>query len=64
MAQLILLEDERILRRLYTQMNRLRSKVKDATGPDLPIKTLRNEGYKFYAAVEVPIIPDQYGHLL
>jgi len=53
MAQLILLEDERILRRLYTQMNRLRSKVKDATGPDLPIKTLRNEGYKFYAAVEV-----------
>ena len=53
MAQLILLEDERILRRLYTQMNRLRSKVKDATGSDLPIKTLRNEGYQFYAAVEV-----------
>ena len=36
------------LRRLDTQINRLRRKVLDATGTDLPLKTLRNEGYQFF----------------
>ncbi len=35
--------------RLDTQMRRLRRKVADATGNELPIKTLRNEGYQFHA---------------
>ena len=39
------------LRRLDTQINRLRRKVLEATGTDLPLKTLRNEGYQFYGAV-------------
>lgn len=39
--------------RLDTQMRRLRRKVSEATGRDLPIKTLRNEGYHFYAPVEI-----------
>jgi len=39
------------LRRLDTQINRLRRKVVDATGADLPLKTLRNEGYQFCGAV-------------
>ena len=39
--------------RLDTQMRRLRRKVNEATGKELPIKTLRNEGYQFYAPVEV-----------
>jgi DNA-binding response OmpR family regulator len=34
---------------LDTQMRRLRRKVAEATGKELPIKTLRNEGYQFYA---------------
>ena len=39
--------------RLDTQMRRLRRKVSEVTGKELPIKTLRNEGYQFYALVEV-----------
>jgi len=39
--------------RLDTQMRRLRRKVSEATGKDLPIKTLRNEGYQFYASANV-----------
>ena len=39
------------LRRLDTQINRLRRKVLDATGIELPLKTLRNEGYQFYGAI-------------
>ncbi len=39
------------LRRLDTQINRLRRKVLDATSADLPLKTLRNEGYQFCEAV-------------
>lgn len=39
--------------RLDTQMRRLRRKVSEATGKELPIKTLRNEGYQFYAPAEV-----------
>ena len=39
--------------RLDTQMRRLRRKVTEATGKDLPIKTLRNEGYQFYAPVKL-----------
>ena len=39
------------LRRLDTQINRLRRKVLDATGADLPLKTLRNEGYQFCGAM-------------
>ena len=35
------------VRRLDTQINRLRRKVLEATGADLPLKTLRNEGYQF-----------------
>ena len=35
------------LRRLDTQIKRLRRKVFEATGADLPLKTLRNEGYLF-----------------
>jgi DNA-binding response OmpR family regulator len=35
--------------RLDTQMRRLRRKVAEATGNELPIKTLRNEGYQFHA---------------
>ena len=40
-----------LVRRLDTQINRLRRKVVDATGADLPLKTLRNEGYQFRGAV-------------
>jgi two-component system OmpR family response regulator len=39
--------------RLDTQMRRLRRKVIEATGKELPIKTLRNEGYQFYEPAEV-----------
>lgn len=39
------------LRRLDTQINRLRRKVLDATGADLPLKTLRSEGYQFCGAM-------------
>lgn len=39
--------------RLDTQMRRLRRKIGEATGKEPPIKTLRNEGYQFYAPAEV-----------
>lgn len=42
------------LRRLDTQINRLRRKVMDATGTDLPLKTLRNEGYQFCGSLASP----------
>ncbi|WP_460483263.1 response regulator transcription factor [Comamonas humi] len=35
-------------RRLDTQMRRLRRKVLEASGQELPVKTLRNTGYSFY----------------
>ena len=38
-------------RRLDTQMRRLRRNIEDASGHTLPIKTLRNAGYCFYAPV-------------
>ena len=40
-------------RRLDTEMSRLRRKVLQAQGAELPVKTLRNEGYQFYAQVEL-----------
>ena len=39
--------------RVDSQLHRLRRKVMDATGKDLPIKTLRNQGYQFYEFVEI-----------
>lgn len=39
-------------RRLDTQMRRLRRKVLDASGEDLPVNTLRAVGYSFHAPVE------------
>lgn len=36
-------------RRLDTQIRRLRRKVSEATGDELPVKTVRNGGYSFYA---------------
>jgi DNA-binding response OmpR family regulator len=39
--------------RLDTQMRRLRRKVSEATGNELPIKTLRNEGYLFCEPAEI-----------
>lgn len=39
--------------RLDTQMRRLRKKVQDQEGLELPVKTLRNEGYQFYAPVRL-----------
>jgi len=39
--------------RLDTQMRRLRRKIGEATGREPPIKTLRNEGYQFYAPAAV-----------
>ncbi|MBB1651229.1 MULTISPECIES: response regulator transcription factor [Delftia] len=40
-------------RRLDTQMRRLRRKVEEACGQQLPVKTLRNSGYCFYQPGEV-----------
>lgn len=40
-------------RRLDTQMRRLRRKVEQATGLELPLKTLRNNGYCFYERVTI-----------
>ncbi|MGE8503452.1 winged helix family two component transcriptional regulator [Ectopseudomonas oleovorans] len=40
-------------RRLDTQMKRLRRKVLDNAGTELPIKTLRNSGYCFYGGASV-----------
>lgn len=39
--------------RLDTQMRRLRRKISEATGKELPIKTLRNEGYQFHAPATI-----------
>lgn len=40
-------------RRLDTQMKRLRRKIEEATGQTLPVKTLRNAGYCFYANASI-----------
>ncbi len=40
-------------RRLDTQMRRLRRNVEQASGQSLPVKTLRNAGYCFYAACRI-----------
>lgn len=40
-------------RRLDTQMRRLRRKVEEECGQELPVKTLRGSGYCFYAAAAV-----------
>ncbi|CAB5710964.1 Transcriptional regulatory protein phoP [Delftia tsuruhatensis] len=40
-------------RRLDTQMRRLRRKVEEACGQQLPVKTLRNSGYCFYLPAQV-----------
>lgn len=40
-------------RRLDTQMRRLRRKVQEACGLDLPVRTLRGSGYCFYALADV-----------
>lgn len=42
-------------RRLDTQMRRLRRKVQELTGEDLPVSTLRAVGYCFHAPIEVRI---------
>ena len=39
--------------RLDTQMRRLRKKIKDSTGIDLPVRTLRHEGYQFHASASL-----------
>lgn len=40
-------------RRLDTQIRRLRRNVEQATGLELPLKTLRNNGYCFYERVQI-----------
>lgn len=40
-------------RRLDTQIRRLRRNVEQATGLELPLKTLRNSGYCFYEQVQI-----------
>ena len=40
-------------RRLDTQMRRLRRKIEEVTGQELPVKTLRNAGYCFYAKAQI-----------
>lgn len=42
-------------RRLDTQMRRLRRKVHELTGEDLPVSTLRAVGYCFHAPIEVHV---------
>lgn len=42
-------------RRLDTQMRRLRRKVHELTGEDLPVSTLRAVGYCFHAPIEVRV---------
>lgn len=41
------------LRRIDTQMSRLRRRSLEQAGCELPLKTLRNEGYEFWEPVEV-----------
>lgn len=40
-------------RRLDTQMRRLRRKVEEACGLQLPVTTLRGIGYRFYEEIKV-----------
>lgn len=40
-------------RRLDTQMRRLRRKVEEACGLELPVTTLRNVGYRFHDPIEL-----------
>lgn len=40
-------------RRLDTQMRRLRRRVEEISGQELPVKTLRNSGYCFHAKARV-----------
>jgi len=40
-------------RRLDTQMRRLRRKVEEACGLDLPVSTVRSVGYRFHARIDV-----------
>lgn len=40
-------------RRLDTQMRRLRRKVEEACGLDLPVSTVRAVGYRFHARIDV-----------
>ena len=40
-------------RRLDTQMRRLRRKIEETSGQPMPVKTLRNAGYCFYATATV-----------
>lgn len=42
-------------RRLDTQILRLRRNVEQATGLELPLKTLRNSGYCFYEATQIRV---------
>jgi DNA-binding response OmpR family regulator len=39
--------------RLDTQMRRLRKKLQDSASLELPVKTLRNEGYQFFAPAQL-----------
>lgn len=40
-------------RRLDTQMRRLRRRVQELSGQELPVKTLRNTGYSFYLPASI-----------
>ncbi len=40
-------------RRLDTQMRRLRRKVEDASGLELPVSTIRSQGFRFHAPIDV-----------
>ena len=40
-------------RRLDTQMSRLRRKVEEAGGVELPVNTARNAGYRFHARAQI-----------
>ena len=55
--QIIQALDEDLLnydqRRLDTQMSRLRRKVEEAGGIELPVNTARNAGYRFHARAQI-----------
>ncbi len=55
--QIIQALDEDLLnydqRRLDTQMSRLRRKVEEAGGVELPVNTARNAGYRFHARAQI-----------
>ena len=42
-------------RRLDTQMRRLRRKVEEACGMNLPVSTLRGVGYHFHAEITLRV---------